>query len=389
MTDINMPEITPIERLVTEAAPCRACNEIHVCQKVPAGYTGPLSGSYQPETGFHYVWLPRGGNDRTVAVVGDAADGAGYPLQGRWEDGALCFTERMPDGDLQPLEVHRFTEELAFSRNGTLVDHQALQRRTVDVVGCGSVGYHMALTLCRAGVTRFNLVDRDRVEIHNLTRCYGRSELGSFKTHALARALLDINPDCQINTYECFLEDINDDAFYSSDGGRLLIGCADSRVADSGANRLCQIYGWDMLTVGFWSGACIDEFFVYRHGNPDDHAYGCVFRAAVEKDARIAHFANYTSSERPGQKVMPGLCASILSAISIGSQLALDLLLEGEAGYISKLLPFMGSQYMLYANCNREELAGDIASIFPRPLVSVCPSLTPVKDCTCAADHHG
>lgn len=381
MEHVPMPDITPIAALLDTGGAARACNEIHVCQQVPQGYTGPLAGCYNPDTGFHYAWLPAEESEPVIAWVGTPAEQ--LPLCGWWEKDELRFAELCQDGTRRKLEVHRFTTELAFSRNGTLVDQEALNRKTVDIIGCGSVGYHMAMTLCRAGVTHFNLLDRDRVEIHNLTRCYGRTDLGSYKTQALARALLNINPACEINTYECFIQDVNDPAFLSrGNGNRLLLSCADSRIADSECNRLCQIYGWDMLSVGFWSGACIDEFFIYRH-EKQDHAYGCVFREAVKHDAQVEHFANYTSSNQPEQKVMPGLCASILSAISIATQLALDLLLEGERNYISKLLPYMSSQYMLYCNCNVKELAGDIAALFPKPLAYVCPRLTPADGCQC------
>ena len=51
---------------------------------------------------------------------------------------------------------------------------EAGQRRLLDshalIVGCGALGTMIAQSLCRAGVGRLTIVDRDVVEVTNLQR---------------------------------------------------------------------------------------------------------------------------------------------------------------------------------------------------------------------------
>ena len=74
-----------------------------------------------------------------------------------------------------------------------------LQRRfsaaTVAVCGLGGLGSHIAPTLARAGVGRLLLFDFDRVELSNLHRQqYSVSQIGRYKTEALAESIREIAP---------------------------------------------------------------------------------------------------------------------------------------------------------------------------------------------------
>lgn len=74
-----------------------------------------------------------------------------------------------------------------------------LQRKftaaTVAVCGLGGLGSHIAAALSRAGVGRLLLIDFDRVELTNLHRQqYKATQIGRYKTEALAENLLEIAP---------------------------------------------------------------------------------------------------------------------------------------------------------------------------------------------------
>lgn len=76
---------------------------------------------------------------------------------------------------------------------------EELQRKiacsTVAVCGLGGLGSHLALCLARMGIGRLILVDFDRVELSNLHRQqYKTSQIGMYKTEALAENLREIAP---------------------------------------------------------------------------------------------------------------------------------------------------------------------------------------------------
>ncbi len=69
----------------------------------------------------------------------------------------------------------------------------------VSIVGLGNIGSHTALTLCRLGITSFQIWDDDLVENHNLTsQAYDVNDLGKSKAEALASKMKAINPDVNV-----------------------------------------------------------------------------------------------------------------------------------------------------------------------------------------------
>ncbi|MEN0020538.1 MAG: ThiF family adenylyltransferase [Planctomycetota bacterium] len=84
------------------------------------------------------------------------------------------------------------------------IDDPAGQRRvraaTVAVVGCGALGGPIAEWLCRAGVGRLILIDRDIVEITNLQRqvLFGEADVDKPKAEAARARLASINSDVTI-----------------------------------------------------------------------------------------------------------------------------------------------------------------------------------------------
>jgi hypothetical protein len=62
--------------------------------------------------------------------------------------------------------------------------------RLITICGAGALGGNLTETLARMGFSRIRLIDRDRVEMRNLsTQPYSRAEVGSPKARALANML--------------------------------------------------------------------------------------------------------------------------------------------------------------------------------------------------------
>ena len=73
--------------------------------------------------------------------------------------------------------------------------HRAFSSATVAVCGLGGLGSNIAITLARAGIGKLILIDFDRVDITNLHRQqYKASQIGLYKTEALAENLKEIAP---------------------------------------------------------------------------------------------------------------------------------------------------------------------------------------------------
>ena len=86
---------------------------------------------------------------------------------------------------------------------------KAFSSATVAICGLGGLGSNIAISLARTGIGRLILIDFDRVDITNLHRQqYKASQIGMYKTDALAENLREIAPYIEIEVYtECIVEE--------------------------------------------------------------------------------------------------------------------------------------------------------------------------------------
>lgn len=101
------------------------------------------------------------------------------------------------------------TSESFLSRTEGLIGTDALQKlknARVAVFGVGGVGSFVLEALARSGVGNLDLVDNDVVAESNLNRqlIALRSTIGQPKVEVAKERILDINPDCHVNTHRCF-----------------------------------------------------------------------------------------------------------------------------------------------------------------------------------------
>lgn len=96
-----------------------------------------------------------------------------------------------------------------FSRTELLLGNEGMKRlrgAKLAVFGIGGVGGHAAEALARSGVGALSLIDKDTVDVTNLNRqiIALHSTIGRDKVDVMRERILDINPDCQVQTYKCF-----------------------------------------------------------------------------------------------------------------------------------------------------------------------------------------
>ena len=94
-------------------------------------------------------------------------------------------------------------------RTAMLLGEDAVEKLTkarVAIFGIGGVGGYTLEALARAGVGQLDLIDSDTVSRSNINRqiLATQSTVGMPKVEAGKRRVLDINPDCQVRTWEIF-----------------------------------------------------------------------------------------------------------------------------------------------------------------------------------------
>ncbi len=96
-----------------------------------------------------------------------------------------------------------------FSRTELLLGKEAMEHLSecrVAVFGIGGVGGYVCEALARSGVGIFDLIDDDKVCLTNINRqiIATHKTIGRYKTDVMKERILDINPEAEVNTYQCF-----------------------------------------------------------------------------------------------------------------------------------------------------------------------------------------
>ena len=105
-----------------------------------------------------------------------------------------------------------------FSRTAQLIGEENVKNlfsKHVIVFGCGGVGGYVVEALARSGIGKISLVDNDSVNISNINRqiIALHSTVGKQKVDVLKNRILDINPNCQVFTFNTFFLPENSHSF--------------------------------------------------------------------------------------------------------------------------------------------------------------------------------
>jgi len=111
--------------------------------------------------------------------------------------------------------IDRYSRQTLFGPIGK-EGQERLQESTVTIIGCGALGTALANNLCRAGIGRIVIADRDYIELNNLQRqiLFDEEDITRHLPKAIAAAekLRRINSN---TTVEPLVEDINTDGIES------------------------------------------------------------------------------------------------------------------------------------------------------------------------------
>ena len=110
--------------------------------------------------------------------------------------------------------------EQEFIRQEMMLGAAAMERLKnahVIVFGIGGVGSYAAEGLARAGIGALTLVDSDTVSLSNINRqlCALHSTVGQYKSDVMARRILDINPQCRVNSMPFLYDEESKERFFA------------------------------------------------------------------------------------------------------------------------------------------------------------------------------
>jgi len=85
------------------------------------------------------------------------------------------------------------------------------QQSKICIIGIGGVGSWVAESLERSGIGHITLIDMDDVCITNTNRQIHalKQNIGQFKTNVMAERIAQINPECQVNCIDDFINQNN------------------------------------------------------------------------------------------------------------------------------------------------------------------------------------
>ena len=112
--------------------------------------------------------------------------------------------------ELSREQRQRYNRHLILEGFGPEAQSKLLQAKVL-LVGAGGLGSPVALYLAAAGVGTIGVVDGDTVSITNLQRqvLHSTPDVGRPKVAVAKERMQAINPDVQVETYECYLSEAN------------------------------------------------------------------------------------------------------------------------------------------------------------------------------------
>ncbi|HVB74063.1 MAG TPA: ThiF family adenylyltransferase [Ktedonobacteraceae bacterium] len=147
--------------------------------------------------------------------------------------------------------LDRYSRQTLFKPIGK-EGQERLLATSVAIIGCGALGSTLANNLCRAGVGRLVIADRDYIEINNLQRqiLFDEDDIARRLPKAVAAAekLRRINSDVSI---EALVEDINADGIESLvQDVDLVVDATDNFTTRYLLNDACIKYGRPWIYSG-------------------------------------------------------------------------------------------------------------------------------------------
>ena len=99
-------------------------------------------------------------------------------------------------------QIDRYSRQIILKKIG-VVGQKKLLKSNVLIVGAGGLGSPIAIYLAALGIGKIGIVDKDNVEISNLSRqiIFTTNDLKKNKSSTAIKKLRKINPDLQLQIF--------------------------------------------------------------------------------------------------------------------------------------------------------------------------------------------
>ena len=199
-------------------------------------------------------------------------------------------------------------------------DVERVRSAKVMVVGAGAIGNEVLKNLALLGIGHVFIVDRDTIEMSNLSRSvlYRAADNGADKVAVAARAVRELNPNVKTTWQKGDVTlDVGLGLLRRMD---VIIGCLDNNQARLYINRACWKVGKPWIDAGI--GQLNGQVRVFVPGN--GACYECALSEAQYEEMRIPCNLLASKYETEGKIPTTPTIASIMGAVQ--AQEALKLL---------------------------------------------------------------
>lgn len=247
----------------------------------------------------------------------------------------------------------------AFSRNAGLLESDSMANRKVGIIGLGSGGGTIAVELAKAGVGRFFLADRDRLELHNVGRhVCDLTDLGRRKTAAVSDKILARNPAAELQVFD-------GDVVEAEADGELdvlladcdvLVGATDNNRSRRLVNRIALEHGKPAVFGRAYTRACGGDVIRVRPdlGGP---CYECLIGSVDEEVSSASSEQAVAYADRPAV-VEPGLALDIAPIALMCVRLVIQELVRGTGSTLESLDQDLPGSLFVWANRRDGQFAG-------------------------------
>ncbi len=229
-----------------------------------------------------------------------------------------------------------------------------LAQQRVGVVGLGSGGGFVAVSLAMSGVGKFVLVDEDTLETVNIVRHMADlRDVGRPKTDVIADLIRQRNPSAEVTTINGRIEEHLD----ALDGLDLLVVGVDGENAKYIINQACLERNLTAVYAGVYErGEGGDVAIIRPHDGPCYACWAAELREELAKPDDAAELDYGMIGPEGTLEAEPGLWLHVVRIASVQADMALNELLDGTEVYRA-----MPGNTVILANTSLEIIAGEIS----------------------------
>jgi len=297
-------------------------------------------------------------DDECVQLFAQRSPAGGWTVRG--------FVRRGDQWVEVPVNILPLKEDL-FCRTRGILDTAVLQDKRVFVLGQGTLGSHASVGLAQCGVGYQSTLDYDRLALENVARHpAGLSQVGRYKTRAVADLIRDKNPYACTKTYEQRItwetQNLVRELVRESD---LVVCGADEPTARVIVNLLCVQEGKTLILAGARRRAHAGQVLIVRpHRTP---CYQCYRMSGLGKpaDSEVSSSeaaARLAYSDRP-VAAEPGLSNDIAPITQMVVKLAIQELVAGTDTTLRSLDEDLSASWFLWIN--RREVGSEFEHLQP------------------------